>query len=90
VFAAINYEEPQEVTWEHIGSLAVFASDLRHHGEACLELAAKLAHVATEDLEPIRCEGSHPNMPSFDKLGFSTDNPVVLRRYLDKIGFPYA
>ena len=69
VFSATNFQEEQEVTDEHIASLAVFARRIRKRAEAIAELAQKIETATLNDLETIRLEGSQINVPQFDEDG---------------------
>ena len=69
VFEAVNYDGDQEVTFEHVASVAVFGRDLQSFGAELSGLGEKLEHVALEDLEAIRLEGRMPHVPKFNKYG---------------------
>jgi hypothetical protein len=62
-------EQQLTVTFEHIGSLAVFAADVKEAVGWIGETAAKLAHVAVDDLSQMQQEGGIANEPSFDENG---------------------
>ena len=91
-FAVTNYEEEQEVTFEHIGSLVVFADDLRRHALHVRRLADKLERVAINELDPIRRDGRQMNVPQFDRWGHpnSKTGDVTARAVEAYFGKPLA
>ena len=69
VLEATNYKGEQEVTWEHVGSFASFANDLRRFGRGLVETADKVSCAALDDLESILRNGSQGNVPQHDLYG---------------------
>lgn len=72
VFKAINPEKDElvDVTFEHIGSLVVFAHYLRDRGEKLLSLAGKIETAALVDLEGMRDAGGEQQcVPTYNYMG---------------------
>ena len=87
VFEAINFDGEQDVTYEHIATLAVFARDLQLFGRQLQESGRKLEHVTLEDLEGIRRDGDQASIPHFDRYGLARkkDPDVFFTARIDKL-----
>jgi hypothetical protein len=68
VLAASNFSEEQDVTYDHVGSIAVFARDVQNVGTSLLELGKMVELTARKDLETSRREGKQENVPKFDEV----------------------
>ncbi len=73
VFRATSFEGEQKVTYDHIGSLLVFADDLARFAERFTTVAEKIRRATLADLEGIRREGRQGSVPVFDEYGDRTE-----------------
>lgn len=77
VFAVINRDGPQEVTFEQIGQLLVFVRWMRGRAEWLGEKLDQLEQVALADLDEIRLEGRMTTLPTFTEYGLPTPPPTA-------------
>jgi hypothetical protein len=69
VFEALNFEGEQKITFEQIGRLGAWASEIEPMAKRIAEQAGKVQEAALSDLPPIATEGSNPHEPRFDRWG---------------------
>jgi hypothetical protein len=84
VFAVINEQGEQQVTFAEIGALYIYLREIRSRIESTEAELAKI-ETAMTDLDGIRMEGKNPYRPSFDEAGIDNYTPARLARLADEL-----
>jgi hypothetical protein len=74
IFKALNYPGEQTITYEQIGRLGAWATDIETTLDNLQRLAKNMQEAVLHDLPPIAMSGRNPHVPRFNQYGGRSDS----------------